>query len=95
MGDEVTGKEVPPEQKPRIMLPRALRSPEENAAADAAMPKGPPSRQRPFPWKIFVLVALAAVGGLVLLNQMADDAKLQDCVMAGHKNCVKDPSLGR
>jgi hypothetical protein len=94
MSDEVTGKGA--EQKPRVMLPRALRSPEENAAADAAMPTGPAPRQRPFPWKVFVLIALAAAGGLVMLNRMNEDAKIQDCVMAGHKNCVKlDPGLGR
>ncbi len=93
MGDEVGGKGegAPVEQKPRIMLPRALR-PKGEAPP---LPTGPAPRERPFPWKIFVLVALAAGGGLLLLNRMADDAKLQDCVMAGHKNCVKDPSLGR
>ena len=42
-----------------------------------------------------VLIAVAAGGGLYLFNKMAEDTKVQDCVMAGHKNCVKlDPALG-
>ena len=85
MGNEVSGQ-----GKPRIMLPRVLRPKDEAPPAKA----GPAPRERPFPWKVVVLVALAAGGGLYLLNRMAEDTKVQDCVMAGHKNCVKRPLAG-
>jgi len=35
-------------------------------------------------------------GGWLLVHTMSEDAKIQDCVQAGRKNCSRlDPATGR
>jgi hypothetical protein len=54
-------------------------------------PDGVATRSRafgPFGW-VGLLVGLALiVGGWFVLRQLQADAKLQDCVMSGRKNCA-------
>jgi hypothetical protein len=50
----------------------------------------PPSHRR---WRYASLVTVAVVvllagAGWLLVQQMVSDAKLQDCVMSGRKNCA-------
>jgi hypothetical protein len=80
------------EAKPRIQLPMVLRP----KGAAPVMTSGAPPRDRPFPWKFFVFVAVLALGGWLLVSTMSDNAKTEDCGMSGRKNCVPlDPKLGR
>jgi hypothetical protein len=43
---------------------------------------------RPYGWIGLVAVVVLVVGGWLLMRRMAADAKLQDCVMSGRKNCA-------
>jgi hypothetical protein len=43
---------------------------------------------RPYGWIGLLAVVVLVVGGWLLVRQMAADAKLQDCVMSGRKNCA-------
>jgi len=36
-----------------------------------------------------VIAILLVLGGIYLMLQMRDNAKLQDCVASGRRNCVK------
>ncbi len=78
------------------------------AAGKAGLPKEPHpggtirapgegmSRQAKNPMPFVILVVLLCVGGWYLVSWMSDTTKLQDCVMAGRKNCTEmDPKLGR
>ena len=63
-------------------------------------PAGPGQRSRafgPFGW-VGLLVGLALIlGGWLVLRQLQADAKLQDCIMSGRKNCAPidtDPARG-
>jgi hypothetical protein len=89
----------PAPDKPRIQLPRALREQDESEARpppQPSVPKGRRARRRAFAWVVVLVVAGATGGALLLLERMADDNKLQDCVMSGRKNCAPlDPNLGR
>ncbi|MGA2447855.1 MAG: hypothetical protein ABTD50_04180 [Polyangiaceae bacterium] len=46
------------------------------------------SRRRAASLFVALVVVSLAGGGWLLVRQMLADAKLQDCVMAGHKNCA-------
>lgn len=35
-----------------------------------------------------LIAILLAIGGIYLLLQMRDNAKLQDCIASGRRNCV-------
>ena len=37
---------------------------------------------------VVVFIALLIVGGVWLVNRMHDQAKLEDCMMAGRRNCA-------
>jgi hypothetical protein len=43
---------------------------------------------RPYGWTGLFAVVVLVVGGWLLMRRMAADAKLQDCVMSGRKNCA-------
>jgi hypothetical protein len=51
---------------------------------------GPPGARasRPYGWIGRLAVVVLVIGGWLLMRQMAADAKLQDCVMSGRKNCA-------
>jgi hypothetical protein len=50
--------------------------------------------KNPLPFVIFILVLCGA--GWLLVSQMSESARVQDCGMAGRKDCVPiDPKLGR
>ena len=49
----------------------------------------------PSPWVMLVVVVILLVGGWFLAIKLADDGRLQDCVMAGRHNCVPDTSPER
>jgi hypothetical protein len=51
---------------------------------------GPPGARasRPYGWIGLLAVVVLVVGGWLLMRQLAADAKLQDCVMSGRKNCA-------
>jgi len=55
---------------------------------------GPGNRQRngeergPSPLTFLLVAALLIAGGYFLLVKLHDMARLQDCVMAGHRNCA-------
>jgi len=36
----------------------------------------------------FVFLALLVAGGVWLVNRMYDQSKLEDCMMAGRRNCA-------
>jgi|HubBroStandDraft_6_1064221.scaffolds.fasta_scaffold972832_2 hypothetical protein len=88
-----------PEKPHRIQLPRALREKDKDEKPPAPLSpvaRGRRARRRAFAWVVVLVIAAAAGGALFLLEKMADDTKLQDCVMSGRKNCAPlDPKLGR
>jgi hypothetical protein len=43
---------------------------------------------RPYGWIGLLAVVVLVVGGCLLMRRMAADARLQDCVMSGRKNCA-------
>jgi hypothetical protein len=53
--------------------------------------------RRPFGWISMLVVAALVVAGWLLIRQFQSDARLQDCVMSGRKNCVPldVPAAGR
>ena len=42
----------------------------------------------PFNGFALVMILLLVVGGWFMVDQMSEASKLQDCVMAGRKNCA-------
>jgi hypothetical protein len=65
---------------------RPVEPPEPREPAEGAPEPG--GRRGPFGWlSMLVVVALVAAGWL-LIRQFQADARLQDCVMSGRKNCV-------
>jgi hypothetical protein len=42
----------------------------------------------PFGWVSLLLLAALFVGGWLVVRKVQADAKLQDCVMSGRKNCA-------
>jgi hypothetical protein len=76
------------EELRRITREQSERREESLQAGDTG--KSRPQRPR---WRYAPLLALAIVvvlasGGWLLVQQMMSDAKLQDCVMSGRKNCA-------
>jgi hypothetical protein len=74
-------------------LRRATRAQSEQRAAGAEDDDGDASgdaggARSPFGWISFVIVAVLVVGGFYVVRTLQADAKLQDCVMAGRKNCA-------
>ena len=68
----------------------------ESAPAPRPAPAQQQPRSKPFPWVAFVAVAVLAGVGWYIVSGMSDDSKIQDCVMAGRKNCAPvDPKAGR
>jgi hypothetical protein len=73
----------------------ALDAPVAPAGGSAPAPSQQP-RSKPFPWVAFVAVAVLAGVGWYIVSGMSDVSKIQDCVMAGRKNCSPvDPKTGR
>jgi hypothetical protein len=50
--------------------------------------RGPGGKRSPFGWLPMLVVAVLVVAGWFLIRQFQADAKLQDCVMSGRKNCA-------
>jgi hypothetical protein len=42
----------------------------------------------PFGWFSLLLLAALFIGGWLLVRRLQADAKIQDCVMSGRKNCA-------
>jgi hypothetical protein len=68
-------------------------------ATAEARPGGAPEPRAAKGWKygplaVFGVIVVLAGTGWLLLQQMMADAKLQDCVMAGRKNCVAPVESG-
>jgi hypothetical protein len=42
----------------------------------------------PFGWVSLLILAALFVGGWLLVRKLQADAKIQDCVMSGRKNCA-------
>lgn len=68
---------------------------EQGGGGDASHPGGDASERQPSHprWRYaslvtVVVVVLLAGAGWLLVQQMVSDAKLQDCVMSGRKNCA-------
>jgi hypothetical protein len=59
---------------------------------------GPRSRAfGPFGWAALLIGLALILGGWFVLRQLQADAKMQDCVMSGRKNCAPvstDPGSG-
>ncbi len=36
----------------------------------------------------FIVILLLAIAGVVLMRELAKNAKLEDCLMAGRRNCA-------
>lgn len=51
----------------------------------AVEPKRP---HGPFGWFSLLILAALFVGGWLLVRRLQADAKIQDCVMSGRKNCA-------
>jgi hypothetical protein len=50
---------------------------------------GPPRRAvGPFGWGALLVVLALVLGGWFVLRQLQADAKMQDCIMSGRKNCA-------
>ena len=51
----------------------------------------------PFGWFSLLIVIALVVGTWFLVTKLSDDAKLQDCVQSGRRNCapVDEPGSGR
>jgi hypothetical protein len=63
-------------------------------------PAGPAARSRavgPFGWVALLICLALVLGGWFVVRQLQADAKMQDCVMSGRKNCapVNSGSQGR
>jgi hypothetical protein len=57
-----------------------------NDPSDAGEPGA--SARGPFGWVSLLVVAALALGGFYVVRRLQADAKLQDCVMSGRKNCA-------
>jgi hypothetical protein len=58
--------------------------PTSNALGDAE----PHLAYGPFGWVSLLLLAALFIGGWFVVRRVQADAKLQDCVMSGRKNCA-------
>jgi hypothetical protein len=47
----------------------------------------------PFGWVSLLVVAALVIGGWFIVRQLQADAKMQDCVMSGRKNCAPVDTL--
>ena len=81
-----------PPHAPKSALPPARGDEQEpESRVDA------PERPNPFGGFALIMILLLLGGGLFLVTRLTADAKLQDCVMSGRKNCapVDLPGSGR
>jgi hypothetical protein len=51
-------------------------------------------RTAPFGWVSLVVIAVLIVGTWFLVQQLSADAKLQDCVQSGRRNCAPIEDTG-
>jgi hypothetical protein len=45
-------------------------------------------RTAPFGWFSLVVIVVLAVGTWFLIGRLSDDARMQDCVQSGRRNCA-------
>ena len=45
-------------------------------------------RSAPFGWVSLVIIVALVVGTWFLIQRLSDDAKMQDCVQSGRRNCA-------
>jgi hypothetical protein len=69
-------------------LRKATRAQSAQRPVERGSPAEPGGMRRPFGWLSMVVVVALVVAGWLLIRQFQADARLQDCVMSGRKNCV-------
>jgi hypothetical protein len=77
------------EELRRLTRAQSQRHPVEGQHEDrGAIERGEDSGRRPFGWVALVALVLVVACGWFVMRTMQADAKLQDCVMSGRKNCA-------
>ena len=69
-------------------LRKATRAQSARRPVEGESAREPGGERRPFGWLTMLVVVALVVGGWLLIRQFQADARLQDCVMSGRKNCA-------
>jgi len=54
-----------------------------------------PGRTAPFGWVSLLVIALLVVGAWLVITRLTEDARVQDCVQSGRRNCAPIDDPGR